>query len=396
MDMYSGMGLRIVLKKGGREATLTLDCNHKKPEIIIPEGYSSVTYVHQKAGFCPKCGLLTTHKNGTYGRKYKTKDGPKYAVIERLRCCYCRSALPAPELDDVDKHAKYGNDVKAHAIEHGITYCLPSRDVANEIKKATQGKAVPTNPTVWNWLIRAGDSAESILKTEIFPKLGSNTFSDMHMDELYQTTTFAGDKLPVFISITPMWLCTDIRITEVADSSEVKGILRGVIDWLWRVRRLISDGLDIYPKALEELINQGYIKIEHLSCEFHLKRNINRKRKQLETTEDPKERKRLRTLIKRDENTLKQQKEARERWKKEYGTEFITNNIVEWFIRFIKRALRRIVSFGNIRLANAYLSLFRFYWDFRKFQRGKYAGLSPLEINGFDTQGKTWIQWLGY
>ena len=86
---------------------------------------------------------------------------------------------------------------------------------------------------------------------------------------------------------------------------------------LGRIILLISDGLDIYPKALEELINEGYIKIEHLSCEFHLKRNINRKRKQLETTEDPKERKRLRTLIKRDENTLKQQKEARERWKKE-------------------------------------------------------------------------------
>ena len=100
----------------------------------------------------------------------------------------------------------------------------------------------------------------------------------------------------------------------------------------------------------------------------------------MEATEDSEERKRLRALIKRDENILKQQKEAREKWKKEYGTEFITNNIVEWFIRFIKRALRRIVSFGNIRLANAYLSLFRFYWNFREFQRGKYAGLSPLEI----------------
>ncbi|UCE38962.1 MAG: hypothetical protein JSW00_06985 [Thermoplasmata archaeon] len=74
----------------------------------------------------------------------------------------------------------------------------------------------------------------------------------------------------------------------------------------------------------------------------------------------------------------------------------ITNNIVEWFIRFIKRNLRRIVSFGNIRLANAYLSLFKFSWNFRKFQRGKYSGSSPLEINGFDIQGKTWIQWLGY
>lgn len=394
--MYSGMGLRIVLKKGGNEATLTLDCNYRKPEIIIPRGYSSITYVCQKAGFCPKCGLLTTHKNGRYRRKYRTKDGIKYAIIERLRCCYCRNALPVPELDDVDKHAKYGNDVKAHAIEHGITYCLPSRDVACEIKKATQGKAAPTNPTVWNWLIKAGDRAEGILKTEIFPELPPNTFSDVHIDELYQTTTFADDKLPVFVSITPKWLCTDIHIAEVADSTEVKGILQGIIDWLWRVSRLISDGLDIYPKALEELINERHTKIGHLFCEFHLKRNISKKKKQLETTDDSKERKRLRTLIKRDENILEQQAEVREKWKEKYGTDYITNNIVEWFIRFIKRNLRRIVSFGNLRLANAYLSLFKFSWNFRKFQRGKYSGSSPLEINGFDIQGKTWIQWLGY
>ena len=50
---------------------------------------------------------------------------------------------------------------------------------------------------------------------------------------------------------------------------------------------------------------------------------INRKRKQLEISDDPYERRSLRTFIKKDENILKQQKEAREKWKKEYGTEFI-------------------------------------------------------------------------
>jgi len=45
IEKYNGMELRIIVKERRKEATLILDYNYKKPEIIVLGVYSSIMHV---------------------------------------------------------------------------------------------------------------------------------------------------------------------------------------------------------------------------------------------------------------------------------------------------------------------------------------------------------------
>lgn len=53
-------------------------------------------------------------------------------------------------------------------------------------------------------------------------------------------------------------------------------------------------------------------------------------------------------------------------------------------------------AWGDFGKANRHLDLVRFQWNFHKFVAGKNKGRSPLELSVFQSDGRNWIEALGY
>lgn len=376
--------------KGNTNYSFSVTVKCGKTVSIAAANAADVRIIDVRADFCQHCGELTDNHNGWYTRIVRTMKRTITVVIHRLRCHLCGNALPAPEIDGVDYRRWYGKDVIGYCLNERIKKAQTTRMISEDVAINTGKRMAPANSTIFLWCLAASARIRRVEDYEIYPKLSPHELSTVHIDEVYLRAV--KKKLPTVPIVTPNYFCVSLKMLPEMNGDEAEKLLRNYEARTSRLDAVISDGAEFYPMAIGVLDH----RVKHMNCEFHMKRNMGRLQRELEEATEPKEKRRLRWLLKEYEKKLELQAKDRGEWTAKHGTRYITNNVAEHIAKHVRRVLKPIQAFGDIRKGNAHLELVRFQWNTHKFIAGKNKGKSPLELSGFRSDGRNWVETLGY
>ncbi len=351
--------------------------------------YSSVGFV-QVGGWtfnqvgrpleCVECGCWDFYEYAGYTRHPITLKGRVDQPVVRYQCKSCRKTV-VQTFEYVGKWKQYAKDVHRTALNRMARDRSSRRHTSRSMRD--DFPASPCESTLRNWANFYGRLARITLRTEVFPQLDLSGYQPVHMDEIY--THVAGGKMAIMDAMTHKgYLSLGGKVCNDPSSDDAWDVLEQMDDLLIEPNSFVTDDSAIYPPAFSRLGRP----VVHRTCVFHRLRTIGRWEKQLAKTKDRRERKGIL------ENIVRNWKELFDQiWDDPHGR--ITNNRMERRFAEVRRMLHQSVGFMCLECADNFSWLERFRWNFHRFERGQYAGRSPVEVYDFRMDGHEWTYFLG-
>lgn len=339
-----------------------------------------------------------------YQRKVKTLDGPKTFDVNQYCCRNCQHTF-TDDIPGVKQGCRIACDVK----KFSVGAYLEGPDLEGVKRRLREDFDVRiSTATIWRATRAAGKAAQTIN----YPQEGVKLSGFACVDEKF--ISVHGTKRPQFFAIDPV---TGLILGQKLLRNREEPAIRAELLKLKKkgVKTIISDDLKSYAPAIKAL------GLRHHKCHFHAKQAIHRIMKKKHIQKRRKERfirwlfsfldsknlkeakARLRVI-----GRIKQEKKLRRflqsflhNWE-DYFTylEFEgcpkTSNPIETFNRRFEQKRQTMHGFRKEKTAKSFTALFAFHSAFRKFEAGKNAGVSPLELAGFELGTKTMFDFLSW
>jgi len=329
---------------------------------------------------CTRCGSWEFYEYVGYTRHPITLKGKVNQAVIRYQCRSCRKTV-VQTFDYIGKWKQYAKDAHRTALNRMARDRSSRRHTSRSMRD--DFPASPCESTLRNWANFYGKLAKITLRAEVFPQLDLSGYQPVHMDEIY--THVAGNKMAIMDAMAHKgYLSLGGKACNDPSSEDAWDVLEQMHDLLIEPNSFVTDDSAIYPPAFSRLGRP----VVHRTCVFHRLRTIRRWEKQLAKTEDRRERKEIL------ENIVRNWKELFDQiWDDPHGR--ITNNRLERRFAELRRMLHQNVGFMCLECADNFQWLERFRWNFHRFERGQYAGRSPVEVNDFRMDGHEWTYFLG-
>lgn len=363
------------LKLGKNNASVRFSFGSEKREKrYTVENTASITIVSGMP-ICKFCKELCPVENGYYVRTARTLNGKISVIVINYKCWKCHRTM-TPRLPMVNRYKRYGKDVQRIAIEKHVEI-LSLHEIKEKLEHDWHLKLA--RATTWYWVQEYGMKSRELFDREIVPQL--NRCKKMELDELY--VNVCGDTGGILNAIdSETWVNFHSSLYLEMNMKSVEDAYKHLSDIGINPDVAVSDDNKIYHSMWK------YFAVKHLLCEFHLMRSVSRAWREFEKAQSQQEQKHaLNNVIKNCKTFFSQRK---------FDGEYITTNGVERVQRSQRGRTRRIVHFGSEITGNNFLNAHRFYMNLREFSFGKRAGKSPVELAGFNTGGKDWLEFLGF
>jgi len=346
---------------------------------------------------CHECGGREFYvQEDAYVRVPRMLEGHLILPVDRYFCKdrRCRSTV-VRNYSFVEKRCRIANDVRRAVLEQ-VTTPRSTRGVSADLKRARRPLKV-SKSTIYDFEQMYGAKARRVHEREVLPSIHVDASTKVQVDETYpkggpekptKEKPQAGKIAVVASMIYQAFFIINIFAARTTTKEEAERMLLFIKSKLGDIRWFVSDEAAVW---LEE-IKKVFPEAEHLLCIFHLLRNVGKTQRKMEkafSDEKRAEVNRLLALLNVQLDTIVRQLERQPR------LGMITNNGIEIFFRYVKRACRSVVKFGDVESADRFLALMMFRWNFTRFERGKHAGKCPAELVRFDPEDKDWLEWLG-